>query len=281
MQPSTLRFQSLACVALACCFGTLTALWAAAEPANPAQAAMKVKEIIGHRGSCADRPENTLASYRRAIEVLADYGETDVRTTKDGELVLSHDGEISRASNGKGQIKDLTLAELKQFDFGTKFDPKYKDERIPTLRELLELCKGKMGVMLDLKENGDVYAEKIVALVRKHGEPKRVVLGVRSLEHAKTFRKLLPEAKQIGLIPTQKDIAAFAEAGVETIRLWPQWLEDKTLLAEVRKHKCMLHTGTGKGTKAEVLPLLAYEPESLASDDPGQLRQTLKELAER
>jgi glycerophosphoryl diester phosphodiesterase len=252
----------------------------AQEPANPAQAAKKVKELIGHRGSCADRPENTLASYRRAIEAMADFGETDVRTTKDGELVLSHDGEISRMSNGKGQIKDLTLAELKQLDFGSKFDAKYRDERIPTLRELLELCKGKMGVMLDLKESGDIYAEKIVALVRKHGEPKRIVLGVRSLEHAKTFRKLLPEAKQIGLIPTQKDIAAFAEAGVETIRLWPQWLnDDKSLLAEVRKHKCLLHTGTGKGTKAEVLPLLAYEPESLASDDPCQLRQTLKDLA--
>jgi glycerophosphoryl diester phosphodiesterase len=275
-----LRFTRIASLAFpALLLGLLLAI-PAEEPANPAQAAKKVKEIIGHRGSCTDRPENTLSSYRRAIEVMADYGETDVRTTKDGELVLSHDGEISRMSNGKGHIKDLTLAELKALDFGTRFDPKYANERIPTLRELLELCKGKMGVMLDLKESGDVYAEKIVALVRKHGEPKRVVLGVRSLEHAKTFRKLLPEAKQIALIPTQKDIAAFAEAGVETIRLWPQWLkEDKSLLAEVRKRGCMLHTGTGKGTKEEVLPLLAYEPESLASDDPARLRETLKELA--
>lgn len=244
-----------------------------------AQAAKKVKEIIGHRGSCADRPENTLASYRRAIEAGANVGETDVRTTKDGALVCSHDAEISRMSNGKGLISELTLTELKKLDFGSKFDARYKDERIPTLREVLELCKGKMDVMLDLKEMSEEYAAKIAAEVRKHGNPKEIVLGIRSVDHAKQFRKLLPEARHIGLIPTQKDIAAFAEAGVETIRLWPKWLDDKSLVAEVRKHKCALHILTGKGTPAEVVPLLAHEPESLSSDDPARLRQTLKELA--
>jgi len=255
---------------------------AASEPdrATLAQAARKVKEIIGHRGSCADRPENTLASYRRAIEAGANVGETDVRTTKDGALVLSHDADIGRTSDGKGLIPDLTLLELKKLDFGSKFDAKYKGERIPTLRELLELCKGKMDVMLDLKESGAEYMSKIAAEVRKHGNPKEIVLGVRSLEHAKQFRKLLPEARQIGLIPAGKDIAAFAEAGVETIRLWPKWLDDKSLVAVVRKHKRALHLFAGKGTREEVVPLLAYEPESMASDDPARLRQTLKELAD-
>jgi glycerophosphoryl diester phosphodiesterase len=241
-------------------------------------AARKVKQIIGHRGSCSDRPENTLASYRRAIEVGASVGETDVRTTKDGELVCRHDAGLAKTTNGKGLVSEKTLAEIKALDAGSSFDPKYKDERIPTLREVLQLCKGKMHVMLDLKESGQKYAEQITAEVREHGDPKEIVLGIRSVEHARQFRKLLPEARQIGLVPKAEDIEAFAAAGVETIRLWPDWLSDKTLVPRVRKLKCQLHLHAAKGTREEVLSLLPYEPESLSSDDPGRLLRTLAEI---
>ena len=132
--------------------------------------------------------------------------------------------------------------------------------------------------MLDLKEDGEDYAKRIAAAVRKHGEPKRTVLGVRSLEHASHFAKLLPEARQIGLVPTPDDIEPFAAAGVKVIRLWPKWLADDALVKRVRKAGAELHLGTGPGTRADVLPLLAYEPESLASDDPAQLVKTLAEL---
>jgi len=132
--------------------------------------------------------------------------------------------------------------------------------------------------MIDLKDAGDEYAKRIAAEVREHGEPKRLLLGIRSVEQAKTFRKLLPEARQIGLIPTVEDIEPFAKAGVKVIRLWPKWLIDESLVPRVRKLGLELHLGTGQGTKAEVLPLLAHEPESLASDDPGQLVKTLEEL---
>ncbi len=251
----------------------------AKEPAS--SAARKVKQVIGHRGSCSDRPENTLVSYRRAIEVGATVGETDVRTTKDGELVCRHDADLARTTNGNGLVSEKTLAEIKELDAGSWFDPQYQGERIPTLREVLQLCKGKMHVMLDLKESGQKYAEQITAEVRKHGEPKEIVLGIRSVEHARQFRKLLPEARQIGLVPKAEDIEAFAEAGVETIRLWPDWLKDQTLVPRVRKLKCQLHLHAPKGTKEEVLALLPHEPESLSSDDPGRLLQTLAEIKDQ
>jgi glycerophosphoryl diester phosphodiesterase len=195
-----------------------------------AQAARKVRQIIAHRGSRIDRPENTLASARRAIEVKADVTETDVRTTRDGVLVCLHDADLGRTTNGKGLVGSKTLAELKALDAGSWFNPKFKGERIPTLRELLELCKGKIIVLLDLKEEGDAYLRKIAAEVRRHGEPKRTILGVRSVEQARLMRKLLPEAKQVGLIPTVASLEDFAAAGVTTIRLWPKWLSDKALV---------------------------------------------------
>ena len=258
---------------------SLILLAAADQPDLQAAAARKVKQTIGHRGSCADRPENTLASFRRAIEAGATVAETDIRTTKDGQLVLSHDGDLARMTNGAGQIADQTLAEIKQLDAGSKFDPKFKDERVPTLREYLELCKGKIDVMLDLKETGEPYAEKIATQVRAFGDPKRTVLGIRTVEHAKQFRKLLPEARQIGLVPTVESIEEFAKAGVETIRLWPKWLVDKELVPKVRKLGLQLHLGTEKGTKAQVLEVLPYQPESISSDDPAQLIRSLAELA--
>jgi glycerophosphoryl diester phosphodiesterase len=241
-------------------------------------AAARVKEVIGHMGSCADRPGNTLAGVRRAIEAGAHAAEVDVRTTKDGVLVCLHDPDVDRTTDGRGKVAEMTLAEVKKLDAGVKFDPKYKGEQVPTLREVLAAAKGKIGVMIDLKETGEEYAKKIAAEIVEHGEPKRAVIGVRSVEQAKQFRKLLPDARQIGLVPTVDDIEPFAEAGVKVIRLWPKWLDDPKPVALVRKLGLELHTGTGRGTPAEVLPLLAHRPESLSSDDPAQLRKTLAEI---
>jgi N-acetylneuraminate epimerase len=247
-------------------------------PAATATAAAGVKEVIGHMGSCGDRPGNTLASIRRAIESGAHAAEVDVRTTKDGALICLHDPDVDRTTDGKGKVADLTLAEVKKLDAGSKFDAKFAGERVPTFREVLELAKGKIAVMIDMKEDGEVYANAIAALVREFGEPKRVVLGVRSVPQAKLFRKLLPDARQIGLVPTVDDIEPFAKAGVTVIRLWPKWLSDEANVARVRKLGLELHLGSGMGTKAEVLPLLAHRPESLSSDDPTQLVKTLAEL---
>ena len=247
-------------------------------PPEAAKAAANVKEVIGHMGSCADRPPNTLAGIRRAIEAGAHVAEVDARTTKDGALICMHDDEVDRTTDGKGKVASLTLTELKRLDAGSKFAAKFAEERVPTLREVLAVSKGKIAVMIDLKESGEDYVKKIAAEVREHGEPKRTVLGVRSIEHAKRFRKLLPDARQIGLIPTTDDIKPFAEAGVKVIRLWPKWLLDKSLVPQVRKLSLELNIGTGMGTRDEVLPLLVHEPESLSSNDPAQLIKTLTEL---
>ena len=137
--------------------------------------------------------------------------------------------------------------------------------------------------MLDLQTSGEDYTEEYVKRiadeVRKFGEPKRIVLGIRSIEQAKLFRKLLPEALQIGLIPTPNAIDAFAEAKVDMIRLWPKWLADKTLVARIRERKLLLHLNGTLGAEDETRMLLAHEPDSLASDDPARLVATLKKIA--
>jgi glycerophosphoryl diester phosphodiesterase len=202
----------------------LSAFHAQSVRANPADAADEVRQIVAHRGASAERPECTMAALRRAIETGATAVEVDVRTSRDGQLFLLHDATLDRTTNGKGAAREKSLAELKKLDAGSWFDGKYAGERIPTLREALELCRGKVDVLLDLKEQGAIYAEAVTLEVRDHGDPKRTIIGVRCVEQAQQFRRLLPMSRQLGLIGDPKQIGAFAKARVETIRLWPKWL---------------------------------------------------------
>jgi|GEM_PF-218408 len=256
---------------------------APAQPApkatGPASAARQVSQIVAHRGASSERPENTLVAFERAIEVGATATELDVQTSQDGKLFLLHDGTLDRTTNGKGKASDLTLAQLKQFDAGSWFDSKYRNERIPTLSEALKLCRGRIDVLLDLKEQGASYAKQVATEVRQFGDPKKTIVGIRSVEQAKLFRKLLPEARQLGLIPDPQAVPAFSQAGVDMIRLWPRWLVDKSVVAEVKKSGVKLHLNGTTGVNSEVLLLLDHQPDSISSDDPGQLVKTLREIA--
>lgn len=104
--------------------------------------------LLGHRGYSEKFPENTMLAFEQAIAAGFDGIETDVHKTKDGKLILCHDEKIDRTSNGKGWIKDYTYEELLQFDFGCK--SRYKGQKIPLLKELLELCQGK-NVMINIE----------------------------------------------------------------------------------------------------------------------------------
>ena len=237
-----------------------------------------VKQIIAHRGASAERPECTLSAFARAIEVGATAVEMDVRTTRDGKLYLLHDATLNRTTDGEGTASDNTLAQLKQLDAGLWFDKAYQGERIPELREALQQCKTKIDVLLDLKEQGTTYAHQVATEVIKYGDPKRTIVGVRSVEQALLFRKLLPAARQLGLIPNPQSIVAFVDAKVETIRLWPDWLKDKSLVPQIKKLGVQLHLNGSTGLPNEVLPLIAHQPFSLSADDPATLIKTLKSL---
>jgi glycerophosphoryl diester phosphodiesterase len=192
-----------------------------------------------------------------------------------------HGADVRRTTDGKGLVRALTLAELRHLDAGRWFDRKFAGERVPTLREVLELCRDKVDVLLDLKETGGEYARRVAAEVRQHGQPRRTIGGVRSAEQARLFRKVLPEARQLGLLPDPEALDAFAAAGVEMVRLWPKWVaRDETLVAQVSKRGLRLHLNGTTGAEEEVRGLLRHGPDSLSADDPGRLTPTLARLAQ-
>jgi glycerophosphoryl diester phosphodiesterase len=107
--------------------------------------------VIAHRGASAYYPENTIASFQGAISMGADMIELDVQFTKDGEVVVFHDEKISRCTNGKGRVADHTLMELQALDAGSWFDKKYQAAKIPTLADVLSLCRNKIAVNIEIK----------------------------------------------------------------------------------------------------------------------------------
>lgn len=93
-----------------------------------------------HRGASGYCPENTMAAFRKAIELGATGIETDVQMTSDGELVLIHDESLLRTTSVNKLVKDVTFSELRQLDAGSWFASEYANEKIPSLDELLELA---------------------------------------------------------------------------------------------------------------------------------------------
>jgi glycerophosphoryl diester phosphodiesterase len=123
---------------------------------------------IAHRGGSLEAPENTMAAFRHAIELGMRYVELDVQMSSDGELVVLHDETVDRTTDGHGAVGELTFAQLRALDAGGHFGPQFAGERIPTLREVLELCaEAGVGVVVEMK-SPSLYpgmVEKVVALI--------------------------------------------------------------------------------------------------------------------
>jgi glycerophosphoryl diester phosphodiesterase len=145
---------------------------------------------IGHRGARAYEPENTLRSFKKALEIGVDAVELDVRKTKDNQLVVIHDADVKRTTDGKGLVSDLTLKEIKEFSTE-------KGEKIPTLKEALDFLDKKVKTVIELKEEG--VEEKVLSLVRKNGLEKNSVIVSFSEEALRKVRELDKEV-ETGLI---------------------------------------------------------------------------------
>ncbi len=146
--------------------------------------------VVAHRGAHLGIPENTLAAYKKAIELSCDFIEVDVRTTKDGRLVSMHNSTVDAyTKDAKGPVRNFTLAEIKALDIGSRIGPEWRDERIPTMDEVFDLCKGKIGIYLDMK---DVSTADMLAMVRKHGMERRA-LWYTGIRQQKEMQKLCSE----------------------------------------------------------------------------------------
>lgn len=118
---------------------------------------------IGHRGACGYEPENTLSSFKKAIELDVDMIEFDVHACNTGELVVIHDDKVDRTTDGTGYVSERSFQELRKLDAGNK-------EKIPTLKEVLDLIDGKVKVNIELK--GENTARLVFEVIEKYVKEK-------------------------------------------------------------------------------------------------------------
>ncbi len=159
--------------------------------------------VVAHRGASDYAPENTMAAFRKAVELDADYIELDVQLSRDGRLVVMHDRTVNRTTDGSGPVRSLTFQELRALDAGSWFGASYRGERIPSLEEVLDAFAGKIGLIIELKQpavSPDIERKLAYALLKRQldwpADPGIIVqsFDAESLKEVKTLLPHIPVA---------------------------------------------------------------------------------------
>ena len=156
--------------------------------------------IIAHRGSHIKVPENTLAAYENAIKEGADYVEIDLRTTKDGHLVIMHDESITRMTGRKGLIKDLNYSEIRDLKIKSPLKGDTTTYRVPCFRDVLNLCKGRINIYLDFK---DANVAETYRLLKESGMQNNVVVYLNEEEQYGQWKSVAPHVPLMASLPEE------------------------------------------------------------------------------
>ena len=142
--------------------------------------------IIAHRGFSSRYPENTLASVRAALDLGVDFVEIDVQETRDGKLIVFHDYRLNRLCGVSARVRDKTLPQIKRLN-----------RQVPTLAEVLRLCRGKARVLVEIK---GADPRKVAEVITKAGMEREVIVFSLSIPRLKAFAKTAPRIRRFGLI---------------------------------------------------------------------------------
>jgi glycerophosphoryl diester phosphodiesterase len=171
--------------------------------------------LFAHRGASGEAPENTMAAFRRAIDVGVSYAELDVHATRDGQVVVIHDEALERTTNGQGKVQEHTLAELQQLDAGywfsadggQQFPFRAAGVRIPTLAEVLRGFP-ELRFTVEIKQTEPAIEELVIAVVRDCGRAGDVILAS---EHDRAITRVRDLAPSIATSFAAGEVADFIQ----------------------------------------------------------------------
>jgi len=171
----------------------------------PLPAAKNDPVLIAHRGDHTSVPENSVAAIEAAIRCGVDYVELDLRTTRDGFLVLCHNASVDHMTNGKGNVKDLTLAQIRALRVKATDSTDTHEYHIAEFREALAACRHRMNIYLDFK---DADVPQTLAQIREADMEKNVVVY---LNHPSQYGQWRAAAPTIPLMATLPDAITTVE----------------------------------------------------------------------
>jgi glycerophosphoryl diester phosphodiesterase len=212
--PSRMRAWVLPAMGVAVALGLGASWWLAARTVPEGAVA-----VTAHRGDSKHAPENTLAAFRAAIAAHADYSELDVQRTRDGAVVVLHDGDLMRMAGDPRRIGDLTLADLDGIDVGRRFSPDFAGEHVPLLASVIDLVRGRMRLNIELKYNGPDpgLAAAVVEVLRSRDFLDQVVITSLSAAALKQVKAIEPRLRT-GLIVTA-DVGDVVRADADFLSL--------------------------------------------------------------
>jgi len=248
--------------------------------------------VFGHRGASGELPENTLAAFERALSQGADYLETDIHRTRCGRIVVSHDGDVSRMTDGHGQIAELSFAELRDLDAGHGFTPdggrsfpeRGRGHRMPLLEEVFEAFP-EARINLELKATDPALAHDTLAMIRRHGREDRTLVAGAEDETLAILRSAIART---GISPavgaSVGDVLAFVRSalaheapppGPMALQVPPDFsgaaLVTPAFVAHAHAHGLFVHVWT-VNDEARMRDLLDLGVDAVMSDFPARLR---------
>ena len=227
--------------------------------------------VVAHRGAHKGIPENTLAAYRKAIELGCDFVEIDVRKTKDGRFVSVHNSTLDAYGEGlSGKVGDYTLAELKQMNIGQRVSPGWVNERIPTFEEILQLCRGQIGIYLDLKEP---HVKELVKIIQRYDMERDVIWYIPA-----SYMDVIKEvrASNYRCVPMpdpgpKENITHVVEEVHPRVLATDMGELNQDYMTIARKNGARVIVDEDKGTVAEWEQILAWGTEGIQTNDPERL----------
>ena len=191
---------------------------------------------IAHRGISSFKQENSISSFKEAIKLGIEVVEFDIRLTKDNQIIIMHDNNIKRTTNGKGLIKDLTLKELKKF-YGLN------NNKIPTFQQVINILGNKCICKIDIKEKR--MEDKIIEIIKKKNMEDSIIITSKILPVIKKIKKLCPKIKtEAGgfksNIPIEKIIKKAKNVNADIIGTHYS-ITTKKLVEKAHKNKLEVH----------------------------------------
>jgi glycerophosphoryl diester phosphodiesterase len=245
-------------------------------------------QIIGHRGASGLAPENTLASFRLAADLGAQYIETDLQLTRDRRVVLLHDDKLRRTTSGRGFVGEKTLDELRRLDAGSWFPkrvlrkrrtpPRFAGEFIPTIEELFDLARQRsLGLYLEIKAPCAPGAEKaIVTAIHDAGALARSTIICFDRRVLARVREIDPEVP-LGYLfsrPTRDAVARAVGAGAGTILPRANRVTGK-LIAQAHRQNLKVVTWTVNDLR-RMKQLIALGVDGIMSNFPDRLAAAVR-----
>ncbi len=234
--------------------------------------------VVAHRGAHQGIPENSLPAYQKAIDLGCDFVEIDVRTTKDGRFVSIHNSKIDDYVTGlKGKVKDFTFDELRSLDIGIKKGNEWKGTRIPSFQEILELCKGKIGIYLDLKE---APVDKLVEIIKEYGMEKDIIWYIAASDENDLgeLKSSCPECIPMPDPGAQNNIKTVADKFNICVLSTDMGRLSAEFVSIAHKYNTMVISDEKEGDKAEWKKMLEWKTDGIQTDRPEILISFLKSV---